>query len=89
MSHHIETGGPAFPEIGNVAYNSDWQSESGMTLRDWFAGQALMGMGTWSPVSAEELSHRDIVQKMRAEFAYEQADAMIAAREPKTEGAEA
>jgi hypothetical protein len=35
------TGGPAFPELGNVAYNSDWQNESGMTLRDYFAAKCM------------------------------------------------
>jgi hypothetical protein len=35
-----ETGGPAYPEFGNVGYNSDWQNEPGMTLRDYFAAAA-------------------------------------------------
>lgn len=30
-------GGPAFPVLGNVAHNSDWVSDDGMSLRDWFA----------------------------------------------------
>ncbi len=30
-------GGPAFPETENYG-------RSGMTLRDWFAGQAVVGM---------------------------------------------
>jgi len=36
----IENGGPAFPSIGNVAHNSDWLTEEGMHLRDYFAAHA-------------------------------------------------
>lgn len=35
----IDTGGPAFP-----AQPFDRDFESGMTLRDWFAGHALTGL---------------------------------------------
>lgn len=38
------TGGPAFPELGNVGYNSDWQSEGGMTMRDYFAAKAMQSV---------------------------------------------
>ena len=38
------TGGPAFPELGNVGYNSDWQCEAGMTLRDYFAAKAMQAI---------------------------------------------
>ena len=44
MTPKKETGGSAFPMIGNIAYKSDWQTEEGMTLRDWFAGMALQGL---------------------------------------------
>lgn len=46
----------------------------GMTLRDWFAGQALIGL-TGSP-------HR------AAEAAYEYADAMLEARSKPADGGE-
>lgn len=36
-----ETGGQAFPMLGNVGYNSDWVVEEGMTLRDYFAAKAM------------------------------------------------
>lgn len=82
MSDRIEDGGPAFPSgamsIGDgdsVAY------ATGMTLRDWFAGQALKSLirnrGTHVHFSDEA------VQKCRlqvAEMAYGFADAMLAAR---------
>lgn len=73
----IDLSGPAFPF--NAA-DHGYEPSAGMTLRDYFAAKTLVAMGTWAPVAPEEWSHRDVVQKMRAEFAYEQADAMLAAR---------
>lgn len=35
------TGGPAFPTLAD---NGHAMNQDGMTLRDWFAGKALMGM---------------------------------------------
>lgn len=60
-----DTGGPAFPfEAGYAGL-----SPSGMTLRDWFAGQALVGIS------------REIDGRVdRAEYYYQMADAMIAER---------
>ena len=65
-----KTGGPAFPSSyftpsGPVAYDDN----HGMTLRDWFAGQALSGLGSWLH-SPSEVSR----------LAYAQADAMLRAR---------
>jgi len=38
-------GGPAFPCSDIVTANGDVQTGgNGMTLRDWFAGQALVGL---------------------------------------------
>lgn len=67
------TGGPAFPELGNVAYNSEWQNESGMTLRDYFAAKAVQG----------RLSNPDWLasDERTAADAYQIADAMLKARE--------
>lgn len=58
-------GGPAFPAgIGN-----------GMSLRDWFAGQALAGMvASYAGTSTHYAVDSD------AERAYRYADAMLAAR---------
>ena len=59
-----DDGGPAFP----VPYLC---SVYGMTLRDWFAGQALAGMSSKSlTASNEEI----------AQAAYWRADAMLAQR---------
>ena len=66
-----------------MSSNDKWK------LRDWLAGQALAGMGTWSPgfacvdeagrpVTGDECQRRRMA--LRARFAYAQADAMLAAR---------
>jgi hypothetical protein len=60
----INDGGPAFPMHPN-----SW--EYGMTLRDWFAGQALEGL-------SYHYTAKDAVK-----LAYEMADAMLKAREVK------
>ena len=66
MSTTPKNGGPAFP------LREEFHDHTGMTLRDWFAGQALAGLSVdnlWS----------DEVAKVVA-LAYQTADAMIAAR---------
>lgn len=71
MSEAKDDGGPAFPlerhlPDGNEAYY-------GMTLRDLFAGMALIGL------NANKIC--DIwPEETLAEAAYKQADAMIKAR---------
>ena len=62
-------GGPAFPRSRDSA-----GSQEGMSLRDWFAGQALMG---W--VSDPEIGGFD--QDKIAAACYELADAFLAERE--------
>lgn len=56
----------AFPNTGNSTWGM--QPTEGMTLRDWFAGQALAMSTPDTP-------------KMLAEWAYRVADAMLAARQ--------
>ena len=59
----------AFPVPNDAAVNGD----AGMTLRDYFAGQALSGMlANPEPL---DLLHNEI-----ADYAYEVADAMLEAR---------
>lgn len=84
-----EDGGPAFPgflvegsggEYSQVPY-------SGMSLRDYFAGQALAQMahrwGDGYDESALERQHRELSDaKEVARMAYLYADAMLAARGP-------
>lgn len=65
-------GGPAFPVSIPGAGDNGWH---GMTLRDWFAGQALSAFAKKieSPSDA----------RIYAETAYYIADAMLKAREEK------
>jgi hypothetical protein len=65
-----KTGGPAFPTEPRSSVHG--KKYDGMTLRDWFAGQALAGLLAQGGSATWE---RD------AENAYQAADAMIAARE--------
>lgn len=69
-------GGPAFPGTFREdapAGGSFLVQRGGMTLRDWFAGQAMLGLvaryGNDGEIAA-------------AKIAYEFADAMLAARVP-------
>lgn len=68
----INDGGPAFPitEQGLQGYN-------GMSLRDWFAGQALAGLA-----AASAHPHGPSFREVPA-LADELAGKMIAAREAK------
>ena len=74
-----DDGGPAFPVLRQHAFDREITgSAGGMSLRDYFAGQALVGLlaecahpaavGSWSQTT--ELSAK----------AYEYADAMLATR---------
>lgn len=69
----IKDGGPAFPGGMNWHPKSgDPAHQTGMTLRDWFAGQALSNPRTFP---ADWMCTQDI-----ADQAYAIADAMISAR---------
>lgn len=73
--YNDENGGPAFPiSIPGCGDNG----LGGMTLRDWFAGQALAGMNA-SITNATSWPCGD-GPRIMAVNAYAQADAMLAAR---------
>jgi hypothetical protein len=84
MSTNINTGGPAFPNVPTGAGDrwSEW--DTGMTLRDWFAGQALAGMVTrpFERANPDYVEESGSVCDAFARQAYEFADAMLAARQP-------
>ncbi len=74
----------AFPvNAANLGDAGAYPAEPGMTLRDWFAGQALCGMGTWCPCRGDGYapSGEDAVRQAKSEWAYKQADAMLEQRE--------
>lgn len=61
---------PAFPQ---TLLNEECKVDTGMTLRDWFAGKAL--------ISLIQMADIEIENKHIAETSYQLADAMLAARE--------
>ena len=78
----INDGGPAFPQSETLYEDGAElcrEAHGGMTLRDWFAGQALVGIGTWLPVTDWPATIAE-QNAIRAQHAYSVADAMIAAR---------
>jgi len=79
----INDGGPAFPFPDIVNANGDVQSGcNGMSLRDYFAGQALTGL--LSNTSLLEMCDHNLPKhstRMAASiYAYGLADSMIKAR---------
>jgi hypothetical protein len=76
----MKDGGSAFPvyEESRFGESSEFSggmycADSGMTLRDWFAGQALSGCCCTDFEDKPAMAH----------WCYQMADAMIAAREVK------
>lgn len=65
----------AFPVPGNFA-EPDKDEDRGMSLRDYFAGQALAG------IISSQLKD-NVTAQMIAIACYDQADAMLKAREGK------
>ena len=66
-------GGPAFPIKGRGAFDLDLVQAEGMSLRDWFAGQALAGI-------LSNPNTENAYLKIDSGLAYDAADAMLAAR---------
>lgn len=95
MGKTINDGGPAFPipAVGTAEGGISYAAEAGMSLRDWFAGQALpeavadydrrSRVGAYCdpehvlPYATEAIGTRE---QIIARQAYHYADAMIAAR---------
>jgi hypothetical protein len=69
----MKNGGDAFP-----CYVGNDMAERGMTLRDYFAGQAIINV-----MLCDEDMERTSVEDI-AKWAYKIADAMLAEREEKT-----
>lgn len=73
-------GGQAFPMLRNVGYNSDWVTEDGMTLRDYFAAKALQGWLASYPADAVHPVAAENTAQV-AKQAYMMADAMLKERD--------
>jgi hypothetical protein len=76
-------GGFAFPCPADD--KSGWSAEYGMTLRDWFAGQALNGIvaGLCASIKEGDSALARVRFDRTAADAYYLANAMLAAREVK------
>ncbi|WP_425902472.1 hypothetical protein [Agrobacterium radiobacter] len=98
-SKKIDDGGSAFPgaraeQVGNLSDYGPTDDDAptfaevhhpGMTLRDWFAGQALAGLYACRDLQLATLHDQAKTgagdfDACMAKQAYSQADAMIAAR---------
>ena len=80
MSIPINYGGPAFPAL--------YSGEQGMTLRDYFAGQALAGLCARdlrpNNCGNTHINHANVrCDEDYSRAAYKHADAMLAAREAR------
>ena len=79
----IKDGGPAFPceSYGLKNGKETTVPAQGMTLRDWFAGQALNGyLASWS----DDSNPNFFEPYHTAKTSYAYADAMLKAREVKS-----
>lgn len=77
----MNDGGPAFPRPYSC---QNIPAQRGMSLRDYFAGQALAGMLAANGVMEEATKVGDQPQIGLAVVAYNIADAMIAERAKET-----
>ena len=68
-------GGPAFPCVSESK-----PEDRGLSLRDYFAGQAIAGM-----LASESEADRSYKPHQLADRAYDVADAMLAERQKEVE----
>jgi len=76
-------GGPAFPQT-HESWGGNGEASpvpEGMTLRDWFAGQALAGFSLYTAQKGYPIQPGDPDNRWAAEAAYALADAMLSERE--------
>jgi hypothetical protein len=84
--NEMKNDGSAFPVLDSCAFEGGGSRldcvDKGMTLRDYFAGQALpeATKAAWSEYSEGEIEYEQIFTRA-AEIAYKIADAMLAERE--------
>ena len=77
MNNPINDGGSAFPSEQGETQNNEWNQtyQPGMTLRDYFAGQALAGA-----IANHQYDFGYTDPQEMATCYYEIADAMLAER---------
>lgn len=84
MSDQKKTdGGPAFPIYGKL---NEWgyAEQPGMTLRDYFAAKAMVGiLQDWTEVVRDAMAESTTSERIKhlAKRSYDIADAMLKARE--------
>jgi hypothetical protein len=74
-----DNGGAAFPVLGNSG-QSLYNQAPGMTLRDYFAGQALAGILANPGTVARSREELDEISGKVTRASFMTADAMLAAR---------
>lgn len=79
----LNDGGPAFPRPRGFDESMGTYPQNGMSLRDFFAGQALAGMAGEYRAAQMYTCEFDETCESIAKSAYELADAMLKAREVK------
>ena len=79
MSVHDDEGGPAFPFKDWHTDGDGTQDFPGMSLRDWFAGQALAGLMARKDFLPDTIP-RDEYMEAVASVAFGVADAMLEER---------
>lgn len=82
----MDNGGPAFPNKVVLPRGTE-SGTDGMSLRDWFAGQAMpsiathcIGINTDILVQSMKLYKCDTVEEFAAKLSYMYADAMLEVR---------
>lgn len=71
----IDDGGPVYPVVRHQAFGGP-EFYPSLSIRDYFAGQALAGLLGWSPAECDDQYKAETA----ASIAYRMADAMIAIR---------
>ena len=83
-------GGPAFPHgpLGDSIHGEDgmvrhqWPGGAGMSLRDWFVGQALVGiLSNYDLVTDIDVRSQKSTRDAVADYAVAVADSVLKARE--------
>lgn len=78
MGKQTNTGGPAFPFTERNNDGTYYHGTPGMTLRDHFAGLALVALINKEDKEPDKLGKKGV--PILAKYAYEYADEMIKAR---------